>query len=100
MAGRIFVTGDTHGDFYSLSQFNQRMPELDKDDYVIVCGDFGLIWNYEGEDEGERFKKRLLNNYNFTTLFVEGNHECFDRLKTFPIKDFKGGKIRRIKYIF
>ena len=42
----IFMTGDTHGDF---SRFSARsFPEqkdLSKDDYMIICGDFGRIWD-------------------------------------------------------
>ena len=42
----IFVTGDTHTDW--MSRLNSdAFPEertMTKDDYVIVCGDFG-IWN-------------------------------------------------------
>ena len=42
----IFMTGDTHGDF---SRFSARaFPEqkdLSKADYVIICGDFGGLWD-------------------------------------------------------
>lgn len=41
----VFVTGDTHGDWKS--RLNKYVfpegVELTKDDYVIICGDFG-IW--------------------------------------------------------
>lgn len=38
-----FVTGDTHGDFRRFGKdifFEQ--DRLVKDDYVIICGDFGI----------------------------------------------------------
>ena len=33
----------------------------------------------------------------FTTLFVDGNHENFDRLNEFPVEEWKGGKIHRVQ---
>ena len=33
----------------------------------------------------------------FTTLFVDGNHENFDRLYAYPVEEWKGGKIHRIR---
>lgn len=47
----IFVTGDTHTDW--MSRLNSdAFPEgrtMTKDDYVIVCGDFG-IWHDTNEE--------------------------------------------------
>ena len=39
----IYVTGDTHADFrrFSTREFPEQ-KELTKDDFVIICGDFGL----------------------------------------------------------
>ena len=40
----IYVTGDTHGqhDFAKLEFFAKRNPQLTKNDYVIIAGDFGV----------------------------------------------------------
>lgn len=44
----IYVTGDTHADIdigkLSTSKFPQQ-KSLTKNDYLIVCGDFGLVWD-------------------------------------------------------
>lgn len=37
-----------------------------------------------------------LSNKNFTTLWVDGNHENFDILYEFPLTDKFGGKVREI----
>ena len=68
---------------------------MTKDDIVIVCGDFG-IWH---DTEEERYNLNLLNNRSFTTVFVDGNHENYDRLCSdeFPIVDFHGGKAHQIR---
>lgn len=33
----------------------------------------------------------------FTVLFVDGNHENFDLLETFPVEEWHGGKVHKIK---
>ena len=67
---------------------------MTRDDYVIVCGDFG-VWH---PDNTEKWWLRWLSEKNFTLLFVDGNHENFDRLYSdeFEIVDFHGGKAHRI----
>lgn len=68
---------------------------MTRDDIVIVCGDFG-IWNDDGE---ERWWLKWLNDKPFTTVFVDGNHENFDRLygTEFKVVDFHGGKAHKIR---
>ena len=38
--------GDTHGDFtrFSAKRLRRTGMELTKEDYIIICGDFGLCW--------------------------------------------------------
>ena len=46
---RIFVTGDTHGDYDWHKLTSKSFPEqkeLTKDDYVIIVGDFGGVWDF------------------------------------------------------
>ena len=93
----IYITGDCHSDF---SKFEtDRFPiqtEMTKNDYVIICGDFGGVWTFE---ESSREKEALdwLNNKNFTTLFIDGNHENYTRLYNYPIEEWKGGKVHKIR---
>lgn len=91
----IFVTGDTHGlqDYNKLHLFAGRHPELTLDDYVIIAGDFGAVWSNETLVEELRYYTQLP----FTVLFVDGNHENFDLLATFPEEVWKGGRVHRIK---
>lgn len=89
----IYVTGDIHGDPRRLSK--AAFPEqeaMGKDDYVIILGDFGLVWNYDGENRNERYWLDWLENKSFTTLFVDGNHECFTRLyREYKVEEWNGG---------
>ena len=92
----IYVTGDTHGmiDWEKLN--TTEFPEqksLTRDDYVIVVGDFGGVW------DGDKQDKYILKTYgqrNFTTLFIDGNHENHDLLDSYPVEEWNGGKIHRI----
>lgn len=60
---------------------------MTKDDYVIICGDFGGIWATDiidaKETPEEKYALDWLENKPFTTLFIPGNHENYDRLTGF-----------------
>ena len=94
----IFVTGDCHSEFSKLS--SRYFPEqkgMTKDDLVIVCGDFGAVWNVGGVSPSEQYWLSWLDRKPFTTVFVDGNHENFDRLNNeFAVVDFHGGKAHKI----
>lgn len=60
---------------------------------MIICGDFGLVW--DGSNQ-ERYWQKWLSEKNFTTLWVDGNHENFDYLNTFPLIEKFGGKVKEI----
>lgn len=109
---RIFITGDTHIP-YDISKLNSKnFPEgkkLTKNDYVIILGDFGLVWNYKETgirvksnptdnhwSKDEIYWKKWLESKPWTTLFIDGNHENFDRLNTYPITKWHGGKVQKI----
>lgn len=92
----IFITGDTHIpiDIHKLS--SKRFPQqksMTKDDHLIICGDFGGVWDGSRE---EKYWIKWLENKNFTTLFVDGNHENFDILNDLPLEDLGGEKVHRI----
>ena len=47
----IYITGDTHADFSRFLIENFPIQnEITKDDYVIICGDFGGVWAFEKEN--------------------------------------------------
>lgn len=93
----IFITGDCHGDVRKFSK--EAFPEqndLTRNDTVIICGDFGLIWGKE-ETKNENYWLNWLEDKNYTTVFVDGNHECFTRLNQYPVKKWNGGKVHEIR---
>ena len=48
----IYCTGDTHGDWTKFStDIFPEQKEMTKEDYVIICGDFGGVWDKEKESK-------------------------------------------------
>ena len=83
-----FVTGDTHGSL-DIGKLTSRFSEqryLSKNDYVIILGDFGMVWNNSEED---LYWRRWLNERRFTTLFIDGNHENFDLLEQYETVEWQ-----------
>lgn len=96
MAGRVFITGDVHGQRRIQRLGLHDFPlgaELDKDDFVIITGDFGLVW---ADNSEHRYWLRWLEKRPFTTLFIDGNHENFDILDKLPTEEWHGGLVHRI----
>lgn len=67
--------------------------EMSKDDYVIILGDFG-IWR---DSSQQRWYLNWLEEKHFTTLFIDGNHENYDVLDSYPVEEWHGGKVHFIK---
>lgn len=80
----LFFTGDCHGDFSRFSKM--RFPEqenMTKEDYVIVCSDFGY-WTPSREQE------EMLDA-------LDGNHENHNALDRLEVKLWQGGKVHQIR---
>lgn len=94
----IYVTGDCHSDFVRFNKENfPEQEEMTKDDFVIICGDFGGVWNMNEESKREKWWLDWLEKKSYTTLFVDGNHENFDRLDNYPVEEWNGGKVHKIR---
>lgn len=89
----IYITGDCHGDFNKLSKKKVKGISFKKNDYLIICGDFGLCWAKDKEFE---YNCKLFSQRPYTTLWVQGNHENYDMIKEYPIEEWNGGKVRHI----
>ncbi|MFG6383353.1 MAG: metallophosphatase family protein [Lachnospiraceae bacterium] len=91
----IYVTGDLHSEFQRFAK-KQRMHlpfELTEDDYIIVCGDFGLLW---AKDSRFQYDLKWLSNLPFRVLWIQGNHENYNMIEEYPVEKWKGGKVRHI----
>lgn len=87
----IYVTGDLHGD---ITRFKQRkIKRLKKGDTLIVCGDFGFVYN---GDEREEKALKWLSKRRYNILFVDGAHDKLDLFEKYELCDFCGASARRI----
>jgi hypothetical protein len=95
-AEMIYITGDIHGSMDIDKLTADAFPEqkqMSKEDFMIICGDFGLVW--ESADD-EKYWLGWLDDKNFTTLFVDGNHENHHMLNDYPVSELCGGKVHKI----
>ena len=91
----IYVTGDCHGNFRRFqSDCFPEQANMTKDDTVIITGDFGGVWFGDSRDnETLDWLERLP----FTLAFVCGNHENYDALERYPVAEWHGGKVHRVR---
>ena len=90
----IYVTGDCHGNYRRFAtEIFPEQKEMSKDDYVIICGDFG----YWDESKEQKYWMKWLDSKPFTTLWIDGNHENFDLLKKQKAVKWHGGNVQFIQ---
>ena len=92
----IYFTGDTHGE-QARFDYMTTLGEGNwtKDDYLIVCGDFGYLFRnlpYE-----QVFLNMLEREKPYTICFCDGNHENFPLIYSYPVEEFMGGRVHRIR---
>lgn len=94
--GMIYITGDCHSDFRRFTKKERlKLPFVfTEEDYVIVCGDFTLLW--DKKDREFEYNCEWLSRLPFTLLWVDGNHCGFDLLNSYPVEMWHGGKVHHI----
>ena len=90
----IILSGDTHGllDLDKVTDYFEANDEFTKEDYLIILGDAGILWNGVGDKDVQQ----ILNNLPVTTLWLDGNHENFDMLKSYTEDIWHGGRVHFI----
>ena len=107
----IYVTGDIHGgiDIEKLSGKNfPAGKKLSRDDFVIICGDFGLpflpsdaypenefVANKHARSSGSSYRYwiKWLSERPFTVLWVDGNHDNHPFWYEQPVSEWNGGLV-------
>ncbi len=87
----IYITGDMHGEYKRFE--DRRLKKLTEEDKLIICGDFGFVWDNSPE---ERKTLQKIGERRHLTLFVDGTHENFSLLQTYPVCELFGGRARHI----
>lgn len=86
----IWITGDTHGQFFSIKEFCRR-NKTTKDDIIIILGDAGI--NYSEGLFDEKVKKKV-DKVPITLLCIHGNHEQrASEISTYREKEWNGGVV-------
>jgi hypothetical protein len=91
----IYAFGDMHGDMEIRMLNTEFFPEgktLTKNDYVIILGDFGLHFD-PVKSKTEIHWLKWLASRQWTTLFVDGNHENHDILDNLETTEMFGGEV-------
>ena len=85
----IYIISDTHGELTMFSPVAFVEEESwTKEDIVIVLGDFGFVDKPEYLD--------ILEQKEYTIVFVDGNHEQFQLLNALPVIEMFGGKVHKV----
>ena len=61
---------------------------------LIIAGDFGCIFGQPIRDEE---KLDSFAKLPYTILFIDGNHECFPKIYSYPEKTWNGGRAHCIR---
>jgi len=90
----IYLTGDKHG---SLSMYQYDIKKVtgyepDSSDYLIILGDFGLLWEYKKNSDEYRLVDGL-SKFPYKILFLDGNHENHPRLGMLKKVKMFGGTV-------
>ena len=88
----IYFLSDLHGDI-NFSGLNEYLEIAKKDDLLIILGDISL--KLSESENYERFTKYFLS-LKKNIAFIDGNHENFEFLKSFPTKTWCGGLVHEL----
>ena len=93
----FIISGDTHGilDIDKVVHFFEAHEgKYTEEDYLIICGDVGVCGLSPEIDSQVR---KILRELPVTTLFIDGNHENFNELNSYPEDEWNGGKVHMIE---
>lgn len=88
----IYMMSDIH-ESMEFEAFNQYISEDHEKDLLIILGDVGL--KLEDTEANKRFTQFFLS-VKCPIALIDGNHENFDYLYSFPVEDWNGGEVHRI----
>ena len=88
----IWLLSDPHGG-ESAEGLRQYLESASQDDLLILLGDVGL--RFADTEENRRFDDLLLSTKK-NIAFLDGNHENFAYINSFPTEQWNGGQVHRL----
>ncbi len=88
----IYFLSDQHGG-ERMGEFEKYLDTSDPSDLLIILGDVGL--RFDDTEENRRFDELFLSSKK-NIAFIDGNHENFRYLYSFPKEEWNGGEVHRI----
>lgn len=88
----LYLTSDPHGG-ENVKGLKEYEKIATKDDLLIILGDLEL--NFKETELNKEFFK-YFKNLKCNIAFLDGNHENFDYIETFPEEEWLGGKVHRL----
>ena len=92
----IWITGDYHGGFDGAKVESGAFPSgwcATREDALLIAGDFGLPWDGSNREKEEM---AFVAGAPWTTLFIDGNHECFPYFEDVPAQPWHGGLAQHV----
>ena len=68
----IYLTGDTHGDFWRIKDFCKKMHTSKQEDIMVILGDAGLNFYLNKTDHKRKVE---VSQIPITIFMIHGNHE-------------------------
>ena len=88
----IWLLSDLHGG-ENIRGFREYLAEAKEEDLLILLGDVGLKF---ADTEENRLFDELFLSADKNIAFIDGNHENFPYINSFPEGDWNGGRVHRI----
>lgn len=88
----IYLLSDLHGDI-EFSGLKEYLNVATDQDLLIILGDIGL--NFEKTKKNREFTEFFLS-IKKNIVFIDGNHENFGYLHSFPEEEWNGGIVGRL----
>lgn len=95
----LYVRGDIHGEPISAFSYSSRpeMRDLTDNDYVVILGDWGVVWN--DDHKGDTiYKLKWMANKPWIWVCLLGNHDNWDWALSLPKVQTEIGEVRECIY--
>ena len=88
----IYITGDKHGQLEPFLE-NKDFKKIKKGDVLIVCGDFGFLW----DNSKQEYKNlKWLSKRKYVVAFLDGCYDNISLISKYPISVWNEGHVRFI----